>query len=141
MKVLLFDFAGVISIQDFGQNPQLGLNRWLLNKLAALTSKQVAAIYTNSTYLTEDPELMAVLRSVFQEFFLASQLGLAKSDPASYLALAKKLNCQPDEIFFTDDSSQNVIAAQQVGVTAVLYQNNQQLWTDISKFLGINSKD
>jgi putative hydrolase of the HAD superfamily len=48
-------------------------------------------------------------------------LGMAKPEPAIYLAAAQALNAQPARILFIDDIEKNIAAARAVGMRAIHY--------------------
>lgn len=125
-KVLLFDFAGVI-LQGVQPDGTVLINRELLTMLKPLKEEYDLCIYTSSFDLLHNTQVHSALSSLFKRIFFAKQLNWPKSEPESYVKLAQDLGVKPSEMFFVDDSPFNITAAQQAGVSAVLFQSNYDL--------------
>jgi FMN phosphatase YigB (HAD superfamily) len=125
-KVLLFDFAGVL-MRGIQPDGNVLINQELLTTLRPLKSEYDLCIYTSSYDLLHNPQVHSALTSLFRRIFFAKQLNWPKSEPESYLKIAQELGVEPASIFFVDDSPYNITAAQQAGVTAVLFQSNHEL--------------
>lgn len=54
------------------------------------------------------------------------EVGVAKPDPAIYLAAAAAINHEPGRTLFFDDRSRNIVGAHQVGMRAALWQDADQ---------------
>lgn len=76
------------------------------------------------------------LDGLFKNVFSASELGLEKTEPGSYLFIAKRLNVKPETVVYIDDQITNVNAAEAASMAAVHYQNdNRKAIARISGFL------
>lgn len=93
-------------------------------KIAILSN--VSTDWIQTTFLT--PAEM----KLFDAFVLSYQVGMVKPDPAIYKLAAQRLNQQPSECLFIDDGERNVLAAERVGMKALLYENTAQLRKTIS---------
>lgn len=64
---------------------------------------------------------------VFKKPVLSFQVGTCKPDPAMYRAAAESVGTLPERCFYTDDLPQNVEGARAAGMTAVVFQNADQI--------------
>ena len=62
------------------------------------------------------------IRHYFRDVFTARDLGVTKPEPRFYREILKRINAQPHEVIMVgDDLLNDVIAAKQAGLFAVLY--------------------
>jgi HAD superfamily hydrolase (TIGR01549 family) len=152
IKALLFDFSGVLLFpkdksyhgalnvlnKKLRQNPNYNfleyfeLNNELMDYLMPLKSKIPVHMFTSGT-IQESPEIKEDVDKIFARIFSASKMGVEKSDPESYRKIATEINCEPSEIFYTDDFGPNVEAAKSAGCNAVLYKDNPQIISELQK--------
>ncbi|OGJ21899.1 MAG: hypothetical protein A2804_01680 [Candidatus Pacebacteria bacterium RIFCSPHIGHO2_01_FULL_46_10] len=88
------------------------------------------AIFTTGT-IHQAPEVAARFLPLFSHIYSSAETGLSKKDLASYLYIAKDLRKTPSEMFFTDDTQENIGAAQAAGFHAVRYESNAQIMQEI----------
>jgi len=62
-----------------------------------------------------------LLKDRMDGLFTSGLMGVAKPDPAFYLAVQEALGCAPERILFIDDIAENVTAAKALGWQAVQY--------------------
>ena len=67
----------------------------------------------------------------FQHHTWSCELGICKPDPAIYLHTCEKLKVEPRKALFLDDKPENIAAAAEVGLNAVLFENIVQLRADV----------
>jgi len=67
----------------------------------------------------------------FQHHTWSCELGIAKPDPAIYLHTCEKLKSDPRKTLFLDDKPENIEAASNVGLNAVLFENIEKLRADL----------
>jgi glucose-1-phosphatase len=82
-----------------------------------------AVLFTNNGPMVDrclDHELFRV-RGRFKHAFLSWELGAAKPEPAAYQAVTTKLEVEGSQIFFVDDSPENVAAARALGWQAEVF--------------------
>ena len=72
-----------------------------------------------------------ILSSAFEISVLSFQVGAMKPDLAIYEAAIKSAGVSPDEIFFTDDLTENVEAAKEYGIDAVTFTSVSQLVAEL----------
>ena len=63
------------------------------------------------------------------------EIGVAKPDPGAYLEVCRRLDVDPQEAVFLDDRDVAVAGAAEVGMAAVLFEDNVQAIADIEKLL------
>jgi len=68
----------------------------------------------------------------FDAVVFSSEVGIRKPDPCIYFELLGKLGFQPQESIFTDDSRENVEAARQIGMKAILFTSTQRFIKEAS---------
>jgi glucose-1-phosphatase len=59
----------------------------------------------------------------FQAVFVSSDLGLRKPDPKAFERVARDSGFEPRDFLFFDDSDENVVGAQRVGMQVVLVRS------------------
>jgi FMN phosphatase YigB (HAD superfamily) len=82
-----------------------------------------------------DTSIKSRLENVFTDIFSAEEIGISKVDPKLYKLVAGKLGVHPEEIFFTDDFPDNVNAAIESGMHAVLYTGIDKLKKDLEELI------
>lgn len=63
------------------------------------------------------------------------EVGMLKPDPRIYLLTCERLGVRPEEAVFLDNVEANVVAAREVGMSAVLFQDNARAITEIEALL------
>ncbi|MGC2402449.1 MAG: HAD family phosphatase [Acidobacteriaceae bacterium] len=69
----------------------------------------------------------------FDHLTWSCELGVVKPDPAIYLHTVKKLNVSPERALFIDNLEKNIVGAEAVGLRAALFQNVEQLQSDLTR--------
>ena len=64
------------------------------------------------------------MSDLFEKMFLSYEIGLHKPDPAIYKFVLDHANIHNAETVFIDDSLQNILAAQQMGIGGIHIQNS-----------------
>ena len=68
---------------------------------------------------------------LFDDLVISAEVGLAKPDPRIFHLAVQRLGVQPSEAIFVDDVLANVEAARGIGLQAIHYRNNPQLFADV----------
>jgi epoxide hydrolase-like predicted phosphatase len=68
---------------------------------------------------------------LFDDLVISAEVGLAKPDPRIFHLAVERLGVKPSEALFVDDVLANVEAARGVGLQAIHYRDNPQLFNDI----------
>jgi HAD superfamily hydrolase (TIGR01509 family) len=63
-----------------------------------------------------------LVRAAFEKVYLSAEIGIAKPDRRIYQLALDELGLVPGEAVFVDDQSENVEAAQALGVAGLLYR-------------------
>lgn len=92
-------------------------------------------IYTNSTFSIKIANSQEKLAPIFSSQYLAKDLNKPKDSASSYEWLAHELQTNVADLFFTDDTATNALAAAQAGLHAHQYTTNEQLFIAIEDFL------
>ena len=69
------------------------------------------------------------------EIIYSHECGMSKPDPRIYALACERLQADPAQVAFLDDSELCVAGARQAGIQAVLYQDNTQAIRDIGHLL------
>lgn len=93
-------------------------------------------LVTNATvWLDEDLALLG-LADLADGVINSSLVGVAKPDRRIYEMAAEKARARPDRCLFVDDREENVEAARELGMTAVLYRTVNDLEKALAGLLG-----
>lgn len=145
MKTYLFDFSKVLLFskdpnyqgdlnpryKEVKDSPQFSffehfvLNQELLEHLANNVKDAHFCIFTSGS-IQNASELEGKL-TIFSCIFSAEELGLNKKESSAFVEISRLLGKSPQEVIFIDDSMDNIKAATEAGLTAIQYQNNQQI--------------
>lgn len=81
------------------------------------------------------------IRDAFHLMIISAEVGLMKPDPAIYQLTLQWLGVKPGQAVFIDDFSENVAAAGQEGLHTILFQNIDQIRSDLQSLLADDSQD
>jgi putative hydrolase of the HAD superfamily len=113
-----------------------------LDHLARLSPAPILAVLTNGDPSQQQAKLDRVgLRHRFAHVLTSSELGLAKPDPRSFLAVCATLGTRPQDTVYVGDSADvDAIAATRAGLRGV-WLDRQQAGLDCRPAVPINSLD
>lgn len=126
--IYVFDYNGVIYRAKDGPD-QSNYNWPLIEFLQKELSSAIKVIYTNGFVSPQAKQQLT--QSGFSHVITAPYQGYYKSQPEGYQQLAKDLQTATGNVYFVDDTPQNVHAAQAVGVRAVFFSGTQALINNI----------
>ncbi len=109
-------------------------NKPLLEYYQSLKPNYSINIFTTSQ-VQNDPKSLEVIDGIFDQILSAEDLGISKTDPASYISIAQKLSKSPEEIVFIDDQKNNVAAAQSAGLKGIQYKSVDELKESLKELL------
>jgi len=72
---------------------------------------------------------------MFFPVFLSYEIYMAKPDKEIYEHVVEKMKLKPEECIFVDDKDDNVIAAKEFGMHAILFESAEQLEKELEKVL------
>lgn len=155
IKALITDFSGVLlfptddsysgglndlheklsELADYDFWKHFRLNEDLLSFLRTLGEKVNLYVFTTGR-IQDHPVLQPKLNGVFKKIFSGGDLGLKKTDPKSYEALAREIHLKPEEILYIDDKQENLDAAKKAGFGVVHFESNEVVVKDLGE-LGV----
>lgn len=68
----------------------------------------------------------------FEDGIFSHEVGVRKPDPRVYHEALKKAQVKPDEVIFIDDKPVNLVPAQELGMTTILFESPEKLRRDLS---------
>lgn len=113
---------------------QIVPNQELLEKLNSLKENEICIVSDNLIDLSNG--LNKIFGPVFESYqkFYSHDFGLIKSEGLLKIVL-EKLKADPKYCLFIDDSPKNIGVAKSLGMNALLFENNQKLFTEIKHLL------
>jgi HAD superfamily hydrolase (TIGR01509 family) len=116
--------------EDF--NDYFKLNDILLKDIEELDIEK----YIFTTGKVQNAEFIKhKLDMVFKDIFNVPMIGFKKTDKNAYLKLCEELDLKPSQVMFIDDTEENINAAKEAGLHAVVYHDNNQILNSISEWL------
>lgn len=103
----------------------------LLQKLKQ--NYRLAALTTISREWLDYKKEQYHLESFFEVIVSSGYSGLAKPDPEIYKLVIKKLQIQPEEALFIDDSQRTLPPAQEMGIQTILFSGQASLEKNLNK--------
>lgn len=111
-------------------------NQDLLDLILKLRTKYKTAVLSNAgPGLFEEFFSKQDIERYFDDVILSYKAHLIKPNPEIYLLAADKLGVKLSECVFVDDSAQNVLAAQNLGMEAIVYRDFLQFYQELSAIL------
>jgi HAD superfamily hydrolase (TIGR01509 family) len=155
IKAIVFDFSRVLLFpinkdyrgslnelhkkhvkeKDYSVFHLFQLNTDLLQQIEKIAYKTRVYILSSET-IQESPEFQIYLHQ-FKKIYSASEIGFSKKDSQLYKYILNDLHRKPDEVLFIDDSEENISAAQDAGLEATHYKNNQQLLDKLKEYASL----
>ena len=102
----------------------------MLALVGALKQRMPVALLTNNDHLVAETigELFPEIVPLFGErLFVSASFGLAKPDPACFIACCEAIGVLPRESFFTDDRAENIAGAAQAGLSGHVFSGKAGL--------------
>ena len=78
---------------------------------------------------------------LFDAVSLSYEAGLLKPHPGAYEKIASQLKVEPAECVFVDDQERHCTGAREAGMRAILYQDFEQMKTELEKILDAAEND
>jgi epoxide hydrolase-like predicted phosphatase len=127
----LADFMGDIWREYLGT-----ANTELIGYARGLRPRYRTGIVSNSFVGAREREQAAYgFGDLVDEIIYSHECGMSKPDPGIYALACERLQTDPAQMVFVDDSGPCVAGARQAGMQAVLYQDNAQAIRDIGNLL------
>jgi putative hydrolase of the HAD superfamily len=115
-----------VFVQSFEDSfkPMPGMEE-LLAKLKSKGNK--LAVLSDTTPLFNESRKKFDIYKYFDKVFLSYEIGALKPDSKMYETVIKDYKLEPSDFLFIDDQEKNVLAARQLGMQAVVFENTNQL--------------
>jgi epoxide hydrolase-like predicted phosphatase len=127
----LADFMGDIWREYLG-----AANTELIDYAGRLRPRYRTGIVSNSFVGAGEREQAAYgFEDLVDEIVYSHECGMSKPDPRIYALACERLQADPAQVAFLDDSELCVAGARQAGIQAVLYQDSAQAIRDIGHLL------
>ena len=96
----------------------------LWEMLPNLRKRYKLGIINNGTYLTfRDFDNKLNLSDTFDIHISSGREGVRKPDPAIYMIACQRLEVEPKECVFMDDTEENIAGAQKIGMKTIYWKN------------------
>ena len=114
-----------VSFNDFSQAASdiFQTNHEMSGLLRSLKAAGIRLIVFSNTCVTHYEFIRAnfEILSHFDDFVLSYEAGSLKPDAGMYEAALQKIDCDPDECFYTDDLAANIEAGQAYGLRGAIF--------------------
>jgi len=71
---------------------------------------------------------------IFDEVYASTLMGISKPNPDFYWYILNKEGIKPENAVFVDDIEENIISAQKIGISSILFTDADSLKRQIIKF-------
>ena len=85
--------------------------------------------------LRNDLENIWLIADAFDEIIISAEVGMVKPDPRIYKHILERMRINPEETIFVDDLTENIAAAQAIGMQTIIFQNPTQAIQDLNATL------
>ena len=77
---------------------------------------------------------------IFDEVYASNLMGISKPDPDFYWHILNKEGIKPENTVFVDDTEENIISAQKIGIDSILFTDSDSLKRQIKTFSNSKGK-
>ena len=77
---------------------------------------------------------------IFDEVYASNLIGISKPDPDFYRYILKKEGIKPEDTVFVDDTEENILSAQKIGINSILFTDSDSLRQRIKTFSNSKGK-
>ena len=71
---------------------------------------------------------------IFDEVYASNLMGISKPDPDFYWHILNKEEIKPENTIFVDDTEENILSAQKIGINSILFTDCNSLRQQIKTF-------
>jgi putative hydrolase of the HAD superfamily len=105
---------------------------WIQNN----RSKYQIAILSNAMFeLRNELVEKYQIAQHFDQIFISAEMGLVKPNPQIFLKVINQLKQSPQNIYFIDDNTENIKAAQKIGMQTIHFNNPRQALKELEQKL------
>jgi epoxide hydrolase-like predicted phosphatase len=111
-------------------------DRELYDFIASLRLKYKTGLLSNAwSWARQNLDQRFHILDIFDVLIFSAEVKLAKPDPCIYHYVLEKLGVSAPEAIFVDDVPENITAAKEVGLHAMLFENSLQARQDVTQLL------
>ncbi len=111
-------------------------NQPMANFMRSLRPRYLTAILSNAGDLDRQVFNEAYgIENLVDKVIISAEVGLAKPDPRIFWLALDQFGVQPAETIFVDDLAVNVEAASKLGIRAIQFHTNEQVFGEILDML------
>jgi putative hydrolase of the HAD superfamily len=114
-------------------NKSKKLNKPLIKKIKSLKKKYLLICHTDTNEFHFEGHKRQGLLRLFHKHFASHLIGKRKYDKKAFKIVLKKLKLKPAETVFIDDTLLNIKNARSLGMNAIQFKNNNQLFRDLRR--------
>lgn len=127
IRVFIFDIFGVLCGLEDGK-----VNKEIFSIIEKLRSEYKTAILSNA-----DSESVCArfekqgypLDKYFDYILISSETGLLKPDQKAFRSSLEVIDVEPEEVLFIDDTKENILSAESLGIKTFHYKQLIDLYT------------
>jgi epoxide hydrolase-like predicted phosphatase len=128
-------------VHDFWEEYLRTLNVELATYFSSLRPRYKTALLSNSFTGARSREQERYHFDEMADLIIYShEEGIAKPDRRIFELTCERLDVQPEDVIFLDDAEQNVAAAREFGMYAILFQETTQALDDIQAILDAHNR-
>lgn len=71
---------------------------------------------------------------IFDEVYASNLMGISKPNPDFYRYILRKEGIRPENTVFVDDTEENILSAQKIGINSILFTDADSLKQQIKEF-------
>jgi epoxide hydrolase-like predicted phosphatase len=120
-----------LSVDDFYYDKELLAYIRGLKDRFTLALLSVMPLYIQEVIETKWPDFT----EVFDHMIVSCYVHLVKPDPRIYRLTLKRIGCKAEEAVFIDDTEENVIAAEKLGIRSILFKNREQAIREVESII------
>ncbi|OQE36850.1 hypothetical protein PENCOP_c011G04391 [Penicillium coprophilum] len=73
---------------------------------------------------------------IFDHIYISGNLGMRKPDICCFKAVLQDIGLPAEAVVFVDDSAENILSAQSIGIHSILFEDHEQLSRQLENVLG-----
>jgi len=118
----------------FGKFFNPGIIRETKNMIEQLKSNSRVICGTNTIDSHYYYLLNQGVYDIFDEVYASNLMGISKPDPDFYWHILNKEGIKPENTIFVDDTEENILSAQKIGINSILFTDSDSLRQQIKTF-------
>ncbi|KAM9998823.1 hypothetical protein ACTFIY_009608 [Dictyostelium cf. discoideum] len=112
----------------------LGVNEEMYSMIHKLKKRGIkVAVFSNMEERYAQNMLEYGLLAPFDLHLFSFEIGVKKPNPAAYQSLLQKIELPAKDIIFIDDTIENVVAAKEAGIDAIIFTSKEQVEKELQE--------